>query len=1584
MSQTPSQSIAQTTLNKSVLFVNVKELNLNLYNEIIISWNIIETTSMHDWIGIYKPLSIDSSESLDSQKVNGSKIGHLTWSLNKLKELNYLIDDLLVEFRYYSGLNPNTYLAKSVSLKIIISPQIRVLDTDFFNPLTFINQTNNEQFVTFRISDLKAAQLRKGMFFNPDPYVKISIIQNGFPMSGCTPNTSQSLDGTSESVNNNTNPNDILSGYAREYKTFVATNTCFPNWKNDNFLILSKYNDQILFEVKDKFARTKPSINRFLGRVLVDLESLIEKTRVNKGKCNFSFNLTKRTNNDNVTGSLSFSFCLFTANKLQSNDPNSCSNSNIQLIASTLHQSLISSPSTPLQNYSLNNSARPSSLYCSPLFIKDSQQAQTENSNNRPIFSLNCQENSQCSSASSGTPTPTSTLKYNSSTNPTNPIEATNGRNKSMPNFSQLSDSSNNSLKIQKQTSQTLDKNLTIKTSYINSLPPSTVSSSSSNSSSSSTASASLSDDSYTPVQNNTQQATTCSSSSSTSSSNENDDMCPSSSSSSSNSRSNSTEIVNTQPKTSGKNDRILATQALKNFNFKLLRPTKKRFYEQRSKSLERIKYTSNYNQICNHGKSHSNPCSLNTDSKRDDLITKRQNLYLKRNQQQINTNLMSQSAIGNLKYRSESNISHQMNNLNKNKKNDRKKLIKEQDVILNDLKKEFNQIVKLLRESRQNNIPYEDIKLQIQKSYIDNVLVKLNNLSSSNSSSCSMFENFYINPLLSENLLITQTEPSTPTTSSNLLNYKTYRKSKKDSCLDTQISILSDGQNSDKLPKTSTSPNNSDLPPYWEARVDQLGRVFYIDHLSRTTTWKRPKSNSNVDIANQLQLNTEIDKQRLDKRYQSIRRTMTASNESSDLIYSNKSKQKNNPPQLDQPSTSSDTIQESPNTSDQLLKQPGALFILRQDLQSLIKRNQSAKDLLKQSSYLIQILQKIRANPSVYYKKYQHNKELVKFLNMFSDPNMPLPAGWETKYEKNNKVFFVDHNSRSTTFIDPRLPLYNMSSSHITTITTLTSPSTLTRESKLTPIVSTEQAIQAPSFPPPPPPPPPPPAQTQTQSVLVPANNVQPKNKISYSDRVVGFLQQNNIFENLKKSNITLTSKQKDKINLIRQNGRSAYDRMSSDLDLASLISQLEDSIMSFSLQIPNETNSNPTTSSSSSIPIQTNPKQINSRRDYQRGFHSKLRNFYRKLESKGYGQGPQKSKIVIRRDKLLDDARIKFMQLSRQDLRKNKLFICFQGEEGLDYGGPAREFFYLLSRQLFNPYYGLFEYSASDMYTVQISQMSSFQEHVLEWFQFAGRVLALALIHQYLLDAFFTRPFYKALLRDTNWTLGDLETLDPEYCQSLTWIKDNDITDILDLTFSVTEDKCGQLIERDLKENGRNIAVTEKNKLEYIQRIVKWRVERGVQKQTEALVKGFYEVLEPKYVQIFDARELELVLCGTVEIDINDWKKNTDYRSGYNSTHQIVLWFWQAVDKFDNEQKLKLLQFVTGTSSIPYEGFAALRGSNGPRKFCIERWGTPDALPRAHTCFNRLDLPPYQNFETLFEKLLLAIEETSGFSIQ
>lgn len=87
------------------------------------------------------------------------------------------------------------------------------------------------------------------------------------------------------------------------------------------------------------------------------------------------------------------------------------------------------------------------------------------------------------------------------------------------------------------------------------------------------------------------------------------------------------------------------------------------------------------------------------------------------------------------------------------------------------------------------------------------------------------------------------------------------------------------------------------------------------------------------------------------------------------------------------------------------------------------------------------------------------------------------------------------------------------------------------------------------------------------------------------------------------------------------------------------------------------------------------------------------------------------------------------------------------------LDYGGPSREFFFLISREIFNPYYGLFEYSANDTYTVQISPTSSFIQNNLDWFRFAGRIISLVIAQGFLLDVFFTRTVYKSLLGRSVW---------------------------------------------------------------------------------------------------------------------------------------------------------------------------------------------------------------------------------------
>nr|XP_026492388.1 E3 ubiquitin-protein ligase NEDD4 isoform X6 [Vanessa tameamea] len=378
---------------------------------------------------------------------------------------------------------------------------------------------------------------------------------------------------------------------------------------------------------------------------------------------------------------------------------------------------------------------------------------------------------------------------------------------------------------------------------------------------------------------------------------------------------------------------------------------------------------------------------------------------------------------------------------------------------------------------------------------------------------------------------------------------------------------------------------------------------------------------------------------------------------------------------------------------------------------------------------------------------------------------------------------------------------------------------------------------------------------------------------------------------------------------------------------------------------------------------------------RDYKRKYE------YLKSQLRKPSNVPNKFEIKVRRSSILEDSYRIISSVSRLDLLKTKLWVEFESEVGLDYGGLAREWFFLLSKEMFNPYYGLFEYSAMDNYTLQINPNSGVcnEEH-LNYFKFIGRVAGMAVYHGKLLDAFFIRPFYKMMLGKPI-ELQDMESVDLEYYNSLMWIKENDPSELY-LTFSVDEEQFGKTIQRELKPGGANIPIDNENKDEYIKLVIQWRFVSRVQEQMYAFLEGLGALVPLPLLKIFDENELELLLCGIQHIDVRDWRANTLYKGDYHANHLVVQWFWRVVLSFSNEMRSRLLQFVTGTSRVPMNGFKELYGSNGPQLFTIEKWGSPENYPRAHTCFNRIDLPPYESYQQLREKLVKAIEGSQGFA--
>ena len=98
------------------------------------------------------------------------------------------------------------------------------------------------------------------------------------------------------------------------------------------------------------------------------------------------------------------------------------------------------------------------------------------------------------------------------------------------------------------------------------------------------------------------------------------------------------------------------------------------------------------------------------------------------------------------------------------------------------------------------------------------------------------------------------------------------------------------------------------------------------------------------------------------------------------------------------------------------------------------------------------------------------------------------------------------------------------------------------------------------------------------------------------------------------------------------------------------------------------------------------------------------------------------------------------------------------------------------------------------------------------------------------------------------------------------------------------------------------------------------------AIRAQIDCFLGGFYELVPPELVTIFSPTELELLICGLPEVDLDDLHLHTEYRQ-YREQDSNIVWFWQALRSFNREEQASFVQFVTGTSKVPLGGFKELQ---------------------------------------------------------
>ena len=329
----------------------------------------------------------------------------------------------------------------------------------------------------------------------------------------------------------------------------------------------------------------------------------------------------------------------------------------------------------------------------------------------------------------------------------------------------------------------------------------------------------------------------------------------------------------------------------------------------------------------------------------------------------------------------------------------------------------------------------------------------------------------------------------------------------------------------------------------------------------------------------------------------------------------------------------------------------------------------------------------------------------------------------------------------------------------------------------------------------------------------------------------------------------------------------------------------------------------------------------------------------------------------------------------------------INFKGEVSYDAGGLFREWFIILIEELEKKEKGIFERAECDEISYVFNKNLNEDSYWVEkYLCFLGKLMAKSIIDNITINLSFNILIYKLILEE-DIKFEDLKNIDTYLYSSLLSLKQMTPEELDSMEIYYTyqyENSEGKLIIDELIPDGENIKVS--NIDDYIEKRINYIV-----KKSKNLVKyiqdGLFKYI-PKYIlKSVNAYELELLICGRPFIDVNEWKQNSIYKGKFSKSSSCVKWFWEEIFKLNQENLRRFLQFSTGNSRVPINGFQNLESNRGElAKYCL------NSVPynkngnnyiRAHTCFNRLDVPQFKKKEEVHDAIQFVLKNITGFGI-
>ena len=359
----------------------------------------------------------------------------------------------------------------------------------------------------------------------------------------------------------------------------------------------------------------------------------------------------------------------------------------------------------------------------------------------------------------------------------------------------------------------------------------------------------------------------------------------------------------------------------------------------------------------------------------------------------------------------------------------------------------------------------------------------------------------------------------------------------------------------------------------------------------------------------------------------------------------------------------------------------------------------------------------------------------------------------------------------------------------------------------------------------------------------------------------------------------------------------------------------------------------------------------------------------------------GSENPIINVNRNNIFIDSFNQFIRTQGLNLSK-PLKIRFINEKVEDEQGVYREWYSLMFKEMTSPNMKLFilnPYKCLEPNTVLF--YPKFPGMKFEYYEFIGKLMVKALCdlmvirkvrpNRILLKGITKRPI----------TLDDIKYYNLDLYQKLKFINDRQINgnpQLQKIRFVwniIGPNNIFQEIE--IVPGGRNIFLNDNNKFSYIDKVIYTETIKPYEEHIKHIQKGLSSIFNTVIEGIFDVEELNFLLSGQDDIDINDWKQNTIYKGCYNINHPVIKMFWEKMLTMNKKEIIKFLEFSTGSGSVPIDGFGSLKGVGGKiQKFTIEPFTNysaenPDEYVfkkiEAKRCYHTIILPLYRNRQEL-----------------